>query len=119
MLARRKPLERKSLFKQRKPLGRGRRVRTTAEELRHIARVAAMPCLVSGERPVTVHHVTASIHGGRLSRSHKRIVPLAARFHLIQSGPKTSVEALGHGGFYEAYGIDLLAEAERIWREAQ
>lgn len=116
MLTRRKPLARKSLLKQRKPLKARRRVRPRADELRHIARVAAMPCLVSG-KPATVHHVTASIHGGRLSRSHKRIVPLAPEYHLIQFGPKTSVEALGHGGFYLTYGIDLLAEAERLWRE--
>lgn len=112
----RTPLSRKSPTRQRKPLAR-KRHQPTAAEKRHIARVAAMPCLVSG-KPATVHHVTASIHGGRLARSHRRIVPLAPEYHLIQHGPKTSVEALGHGGFFITYGIDLLAEAERIWREA-
>lgn len=87
----------------------------TAEEAAHLAYVASLPCLVSGERPVQVHHVTASIHGGKISRSHKRIVPLAPRFHQIQFGPRESVEALGHGGFYRTYGIDLLAVAERLW----
>ncbi len=126
MLSRRHPI------KQRKPLapkrllarrneGRVPHVRTkvcgppTAEERRHIAAVAKMPCLVSGKRPVTVHHVSASIHGGRIARSHKRIVPLAPEYHLIQFGPKTSVEALGHGGFHTTYGIDLLAVADRLW----
>ena len=77
-----------------------------------------MPCLVSGKRPVTIHHVTASIHGGRITRSHKRIVPLAAEYHLIQWGPRGSVEALGHGGFHREYGIDLLAVADRLWDES-
>lgn len=89
-----------------------------AAEKRHIARVAEMPCLVSGERPVTVHHVSASIHGGRITRSDRRIVPLAARFHLIQHGPRESVEALSHRGFYERYGIDLLAVADKLWQDS-
>lgn len=117
MLARRKPLQAKSFVQRSKPLRRKPRPRKTEEECLHFARVAKMPCLVSGERPVTIHHVTASIHGGRITRSHKRIVPLAARFHLIQYGPRESVEALGHAGFYREYGIDLLAEADRLWEE--
>ena len=36
---------------------------------------------------------------------------------MIQFGPRESVEALGHAGFKERYGIDLLEEAERLWRE--
>jgi hypothetical protein len=117
-------LARRSLLIQLKPLERRSRLRAktrqrpAVEEARHIARVAAMPCLVSGKQPVTVHHVTASIHGGRIARSHRRIVPLAAEYHLIQWGPKTSVEALGHGGFHATYGIDLLAEADRLWEQS-
>lgn len=42
------------------------------------------------------------------------VVPLCPVHHQIQWGPRESVEALGHGGFYRVYGIDLLAEAERI-----
>lgn len=129
-------LSRSTPLKQRKPLAPKRdrprrdegrvqhaRIREklsappTAEEKRHIKRVVAMPCLVSGKRPVTVHHVTASIHGGRLARSHKRIVPLAPQYHMIQFGPRTSVEALGHAGFFATYGIDLLAAADRLWEE--
>lgn len=79
-----------------------------------MARVAGMGCLVCGS-PSTVHHVTASIHGGRLTRSNQRVVPLCPRHHQIQAGPKESVEALGHGGFHATYGIDLLSEAERLW----
>ncbi|MES2295232.1 MAG: HNH endonuclease [Pseudomonadota bacterium] len=78
-----------------------------------MARIAAMPCLVCGAQS-TVHHVTASIHGGRLSRSNFRVVPLCPAHHQIQHGPRESVEALGHSGFWVFHGIDLLAEAERL-----
>ncbi len=83
-------------------------------------RIAAMPCLVSGKRPVTLHHVTGFADRiGRFPRSHKLVVPLAPEYHLIQHGPRESVEALGHRGFYLTYGIDLMAEAERLWAESQ
>ncbi len=87
----------------------------TAQEARHIAQVRAMPCLVCG-RAATVHHVTGyADRAGRIPRSHKRIVPLAPEYHMIQPGPRTSVEALGHQGFFITYRIDLLAETDRLW----
>lgn len=89
-----------------------------AAERRHFERVAQLPCLVSGEWPVTLHHTSASIHGGRTNRSHRHVVPLAARYHLIQHGARESVEALSHRGFFEAYGIDLEAEAIRLELES-
>jgi len=88
-----------------------------AEEKRHMDRVAAMPCLVCGAAS-TLHHVTAKIEGGRISRSHKRIVPLCPRHHQIQHGPLESVEALSHRGFWIHYGIDLLAKADDLWAES-
>ena len=92
----------------------------TALEKRHMERVAGLSCLVSGKRPVTVHHVTAyADRMGRFSRSHRLIVPLAAEYHLIQHGPRISVEALGHRRFFERYGIDLFAEAQRLWAETE
>jgi hypothetical protein len=90
-----------------------------AAERLHMTRVAGLPCLVSGRHPVTLHHVTASIHGGRIARSHSMVVPLAEQFHLIQHGPRFSVEALGHRGFWLHHGIDLLAEAEILKLESQ
>ncbi len=87
----------------------------TAAERAHMERVAGLPCLVSGKRPVTVHHVSGfADRMGRFARSHRLIVPLAARFHLIQFGPRESVEALGHQGFCRVHGIDLLKEARRL-----
>lgn len=99
-MLRRSPLRRKAKY-------------VPAAEQRHMARVAQMGCLVCG-RQATVHHVTASIHGGRLPRSNWRVVPLCPVHHQIQHGPRESVEALGHGKFHETYNIDLLAEAERL-----
>lgn len=85
-----------------------------AAERLHMDRVAGQPCLVTGRHPVTLHHPTASIHGGRIARSHSLVVPLVPELHLIQFGPHFSVEALGHRGFYLHHGIDLLAEAEML-----
>lgn len=111
---RRKAPERVAYERQKPKAG----ARPNAAEAKHIARVGKMPCLVCGARS-TVHHVTASIHGGRTTRTHKRIAPLCPRHHQIQHGPEESVEALNHGGFFDRYGIDLLAVAERLWLESE
>lgn len=88
----------------------------TLAEREHMRMVAEQGCLVCGA-PATVHHVTASIHGGRLSRSNWLVAPLCPVHHQIQHGPKESVEALGHGGFYHMHGVDLLAAAARFMTE--
>ena len=94
--------------------------RPTAADRAHFDRIVAMGCLVCG-RAATVHHVTGSIHGGRLTRRHDRVVPLCPVHHQIQHDPYAndpqSVERLGHRGFWKKYGIDLLAEAERLSEE--
>jgi hypothetical protein len=87
----------------------------------HMAAIAAMPCLVCGCRS-TVHHVSGARSGGRVSRSDYLTAPLCPAHHQIQHGGADSVEALGHGGFYERYGIDLLDWAMRhapaeFWRD--
>lgn len=108
-----KPLTRQSPLRAK----RAGRVRSPLEKL-HLQRVAAMRCLACGRQPVTVHHVTGyADRAGRVPRSEQRIVPLCAEHHLIQWGPRGSVEALGHQGFHREYGIDLLGEAERLWEE--
>lgn len=87
---------------------------------RHLARVAALPCAVCGQ-PSTVHHVTASINGGRMTRSDERVAPLCPRHHQKVHDPKgfdpISVEGLGHGGFFRRHGIDLLQLADKLWAE--
>lgn len=91
----------------------------SSAEQRHMDWVAGLPCLVSGELGVTLHHVTGyADRMGRFSRSHRLIVPLKPEYHLIQQGPRMSVEALGHRGFYNEWGIDLLAEARRLEAES-
>jgi len=87
----------------------------TAAEKRVWSLIAAEGCLVcSGE--ATLHHPTGYADKmGRFTRSHQLVTPLCPTHHMIQHGPRESVEALGHRGFYEAYGIDLLAEAKRLW----
>ena len=89
----------------------------TVGERQHMARVATLPCLVCGVEPVTLHHVSATVEGGRITRSHNRVTPLCPRHHQIQHGPRESVEALGHGGFARRHGIDLLAAADWLWAE--
>lgn len=106
---------RRAPLKRNAPIKVKRRRANTPLEAFHLQRVAETPCLVSGQ-PATVHHVTSDGFK-RLRRTHERIVPLAPEYHMIQFGPRESVEALGHAGFTITYGIDLLAEAERLWME--
>lgn len=94
-----------------------RRKAPTAPEMRHLQRVAEMGCLVC-RSPSTVHHVTSD-GMKRLTRTHTRVVPLCPRHHMIQWGPRESVEALGHAGFEATYGIDLLAAATVLWAQSQ
>lgn len=101
---------------RRSPMKVKPRKASTAVERRHLARVAALPCLVCGS-PSTVHHVTSDGHK-RLTRTHERVVPLCPRHHMIQFGPHESVEALGHAGFETTYGIDLLAAADVLWAQS-
>lgn len=72
-------------------------------------------CLVCGGA-ATVHHVTGyADKPGRFSRDEWLVVPLCPRHHQKVFDPHASdpisVEGLGHQGFFEKYGIDLLAEA--------
>ena len=110
-----RPLSQRSPIKRKKPL-RAKRKAVPAVERRHMARVAEMGCLVCGG-PSTIHHVTSDGHK-RLTRSHRRVVPLCPRHHQIQHGPRESVEALGHAGFQATYGIDLLFAADQLWSES-
>ena len=86
---------------------------------RHHERVGEMPCLVCGVNWVTLHHPTAHADKpGRVARDEWLVVPLCPRHHLIQWGPRWSVEALGHQKFFAIHGIDLLAEAIRLRDES-
>ena len=84
----------------------------SASDRKHHARVALLPCLVCGSWPVDVHHVVGLADApGRLPKRHDRVVPLCKRHHDVQHGPRDSVHALGHQGFFKAYNIDLIVPA--------
>lgn len=81
--------------------------------------VRSLPCLVCGARS-TLHHVTGyADRMGRLPRREDRVVPLCPMHHQKVHDPKASdpvsVEGLSHRGFFERHGIDLMAQAERLW----
>lgn len=117
---RRTPLKRKTPLRQRSVKPRRPRKRSGAAEKRHLARVAAMPCIVCRKPgPSTVHHVRRRPHIPVLhARVHCRTVPLCPQHHLHDWGPE-SVERLKEGGFLDKFGIDLWVEAERLWRESE
>lgn len=76
--------------------------------------VAEHGCIVCGGE-ATVHHVRGyADRPGGITKDHWLVVPLCPPHHLIQHGPKQSVEALGHQGFFQEWGIDLYAEAMRL-----
>jgi hypothetical protein len=101
---------------------RGRGKGPNAVEKRHFDRVASLGCLVCGGE-ATLHHVTGyADRMGRLPRSHERVVPLCQVHHQAvwdSASMPVSVERLGHRGFYQEHGIDLLAEAERLWADSE
>lgn len=66
--------------------------------------IASLPCLVSGRRPVTVHHVRRFGE----QKSDRRTVPLLAEFHMHAFGPY-SIERMGKPAFEQMFGVDLEA----------
>jgi hypothetical protein len=58
---------------------------------------------------------------GRVPRREDRIVPLCPMHHQAVYDPLASapisVERLGHRGFFQEHGINLMAEAERLHDE--
>lgn len=91
----------------------------SAGERRHHGRVAEQHCLACAAWPVNVHHVVGyADRAGRLTKCHRLVVPLCEYHHDVQHGPKVSVHAIGHRGFYQEHGIDLYAEAQRLEAES-
>jgi 5-methylcytosine-specific restriction endonuclease McrA len=91
-----------------------------AEEKRHLASVARRPCMICGKPgPSTVHHVRHKVTGGgAFDRNHRRVVPLCPACHFHDHGP-ASVERIHEAGVFERFGIDLWAQAERLWSERE
>jgi hypothetical protein len=81
--------------------------------------IAEQGCLVC-EDGATVHHVRGyADRAGGITKNDWIVVPLCPRHHLIQHGPRWSVEALGHQGFFRVHGIDLYEEAMRLAEQWQ
>lgn len=96
--------------------------RKSAAVRRHHDRVAMRGCCVCGAG-ATIHHVTGHAdRKGRFSRDDWLVVPLCPTHHQKVFDPfaddPVSVEGLGHRGFYERHGIDLLALAEQLREES-
>jgi hypothetical protein len=105
---------------RRTPLRAKSRYKPVATE-RHHDRIAALGCLVCGG-DAEVHHVTGyADKPGRFSRDDWLVTPLCPAHHRIdeKAAFPTSVQGLTHQGFYDEYGIDLLAEAMRLAEETQ
>ena len=71
--------------------------------IRHMGRVAELPCAICGARPVEVHHVREG--QGAAQRAHDCLtIPLCVEHHRGASG----VHGLGRKGFYTRYKLDEL-----------
>ncbi len=90
-------------------------MKPTARQKRHMDRIREMFCITCGRFGVHAHHVVSDGFK-RLSKNHERVVPLCPECH--QYGPN-AVHKIGHQTFSEIYGIDLMAEAERLWVESE
>jgi hypothetical protein len=95
----------------------------TKQEKAYRDYVGRQPCLVCGGAS-TLHHVTGyADRMGRLARREDRIAPLCPMHHQKVHDPSArnpvSVEGLNHRGFFDKHGIDLMAEAERLWNESE
>ena len=73
-------------------------------DTKYLAWMAAQPCLISGRR-ATVHHVRFC----GSPKDDRRTLPLAPEYHMIQQGPRTSIEALGKAKFERRYKVNIEA----------
>ena len=84
----------------------------TKVEAAHIARIAAMGCLVC-HGPASVHHIMHA-PGKATRRDHRFIAPLCREHHQDRWG----VHGLGsERAFHEHYGIDLVSWAASQWEK--
>jgi hypothetical protein len=87
--------------------------------------VAAQGCVVCGwVDPVTgtatVHHVRGyADRPGGITKDDRLVAGLCPPHHFYQHDSRHSVEALGHQGFYQEWGVDLYAEAMRLAEQWQ
>lgn len=79
------------------------------EGLAHMGRVAQLPCLVCGARPVEVHHLPDP-------RSDMRVIPLCPAHHRREFGP--GAYHYSKRVFHDAHGTadELLARVDEMLR---
>lgn len=114
----RSPLKRKTPLKAKASLKRGGAIKPKRKppkpkaEAEHLARVAAMPCCVTGQRPVVLHHIM-HMPGKATRRDDRYVVPLIPELHNMGN---LSVHMLGsERRFLEVHGVDLPAKARELW----
>lgn len=76
-----------------------------ARDPRYLEYVAGLPCCITAQRPVTVHHIVG--HGLKAAggkTSDYLAIPLAPELH--QNGPM-ALHVLGHKAWEEIYGSQL------------
>ena len=84
----------------------------------HLAKVAALPCVVCGAWPVHVHHIKRRPDGQKYGLGQKapdtRTIPLCPYHH--QHGPQGEAFHAGPKAFERAHGneMDLLAMTEAM-----
>jgi hypothetical protein len=93
------------------PVNHKRMKNPPPKQPRHMARVAAMGCIICGG-PAEVHHVRT----GNMGRDDARVAPLCP-FHHRDS--RMGFHGLGsERAFYTEWGISLSAVAERLAAES-
>ena len=100
----RSPLKRKTQLRPKKPMKRSGRSKPTAEQQRYHEQVREVGCIVSGRKPVALHHVRDGLGMGQ-KVDHWRVIPLHYDFHQSEAAGAISL----HGSpkeFIEAYGSE-------------
>lgn len=82
----------------------------TAEERKHLDRVAGLGCLICGS-PASIHHLMTA-PGKERRRDHRYVVPLCREHHQGDTG----VHGLGSEAAFEAlWGVDLVWWGTTAW----
>lgn len=94
---------------------RNPRLVPTAAEQRHMDRVRAKGCVVTGASEVVLHHIM-KCPGKTKRRDHRFVVGLVPELHNM--GPASVHELGSEARFLEVHGIDLAAIAVREWENS-
>lgn len=121
----RTPLKRKTPLRSRAVMPKAKHVERTAHlgrmkrratdmnalEEAHVARIKAMPCIVSGKKPVDAHHLMKAPNK-RCRRDHRWVVPLHRSMHDCLHGLGSEAKFEEHHKFAPGF---LIAWAQREW----